>query len=158
MKKYMVFGAFLCAAVAFTGCKSSENAYRKAYERAKAQEQTVVVEQPVVTPVTTRPAQETVVQDNYENERVRQESLTVVNGAGLSAYNVVVGSFSVRANADRLQSSLRQSGYNAQVAYNSSNNMYRVVATSHNSKGEAVQSRNRLQGQYPDAWLLYNVR
>ena len=38
MKKQMVFGAALCVAMAFTGCKSSESAYKKAYEKAKAQE------------------------------------------------------------------------------------------------------------------------
>ena len=36
MKKYMVLCAGLCAAMAFTGCKSSESAYKKAYEKAKA--------------------------------------------------------------------------------------------------------------------------
>ena len=35
----MVLSAALCVAVAFTGCKSSESAYKKAYEKAKSQEQ-----------------------------------------------------------------------------------------------------------------------
>ena len=39
MKKYTVLCAGLCVALAFTGCKSSERAYRKAYETAKAQEE-----------------------------------------------------------------------------------------------------------------------
>ena len=38
MKKYMILCAGLCAAMAFTSCKSSESAYKKAYEKAKAQE------------------------------------------------------------------------------------------------------------------------
>jgi len=40
MKKLMIFGAAICVAMAFTGCKSSESAYKKAYEKAKAQERT----------------------------------------------------------------------------------------------------------------------
>ena len=40
MKKMMVLGAAMCVALSFTGCKSSESAYKKAYEKAKAQEQT----------------------------------------------------------------------------------------------------------------------
>ena len=36
----MVLGAAMCVALSFTGCKSSESAYKKAYEKAKAQEQT----------------------------------------------------------------------------------------------------------------------
>ena len=47
MKKYMVLCAGLCVALAFTSCKSSESAYRKAYEKAQAQEQTNVAPQPV---------------------------------------------------------------------------------------------------------------
>ena len=38
MKKYMVLCAGLCVALAFSSCKSSESAYKKAYEKAKAQE------------------------------------------------------------------------------------------------------------------------
>lgn len=33
MKKFMVLGAVMCVALAFTGCKSSESAYKKAYEK-----------------------------------------------------------------------------------------------------------------------------
>ena len=41
MRKSMFFGSALLMAIAFTGCKSSESAYKKAYERAKAQAATV---------------------------------------------------------------------------------------------------------------------
>ena len=33
--------------------------------------------------------------------------------------------------------------------------MYRVVATTHDTKDQAAQSRAALMGTYPDAWLLY---
>ena len=49
MKKYMVLCAGLAVALAFTSCKSSESAYRKAYEKAKAQETNTVIEQPTNT-------------------------------------------------------------------------------------------------------------
>ena len=45
MKKYMVLCAGLAVALAFTSCKSSESAYRKAYEKAKAQESNTAFEQ-----------------------------------------------------------------------------------------------------------------
>lgn len=38
MKKTLVLCISLCAALAFTSCKSSESAYRKMYDKAKAQE------------------------------------------------------------------------------------------------------------------------
>ena len=163
MKKYMVACAGLCVALAFTSCKSSESAYRKAYEKAKAQEASGVTdpnqgteEIAVVAPVVEKPATETVVVDNADNVPVRQESLSVVNGAGLKSFSVIVGSFSVQANAEGLQSTLRSQGYDAQVAYNSASQMYRVVAATFDTKPEAVNSRNELRSQYPDAWLLYS--
>ena len=135
------------------------------YEKAKAQEENRATEQTqgneeiaVVAPVVEKPATETVVVDNADNVPVRQETLSVVNGAGLKNYSVVVGSFSVQANAEGVQSTLKSQGYDAQVAYNSSNQMYRVVAATFDSKPDAVRSRNELRSQYPDAWLLYSQK
>lgn len=159
MKKYMVLCAGICMALAFTSCKSSESAYRKAYEKAKAQEQTTenrTEETTVVAPVVTKPATETTVVDNVDNVSVRQEKLTVVSGAGLRNFSVVVGSFSVKANAEGLQQRLNDAGYSAQIAYNSDRNMYRVVAATFDQKVDAVRSRNEFRAQYPDAWLLFN--
>ena len=143
MKKYMVLCAGLAVALAFTSCKSSESAYRKAYT--------------VVAPVVTRPSTETTVVDNVDNAVVRQESVQLINGSGLRNFSVVVGSFSVKANAEGLQQTLRNGGYDAQIVYNSARNMYRVVATTYDDKASAVRSRNDFKaGKYPDAWLLYN--
>ena len=68
MKKYMVLCAGLCAAVAFTSCKSSkETAYRKMYEKAQLQDQNGAEQNQgneeiaVVAPVVEKPATETVV-------------------------------------------------------------------------------------------------
>lgn len=163
MKKIMFVCAAMCVALAFTSCKSNESAYRKAYEKAKAQDQTAQaveaqapVEETVVAPVETRPATETRVVDNVDNVSVRQESVSLVNGTGLKNFSVVVGSFSVKANAEGLTQTLRNQGYAAQIAYNASRNMYRVVASTFSDKASAVRSRNDLRATYPDAWLLYN--
>lgn len=166
MKKYLVLCAGFCAAMALTSCNTSkESAYKKAYEKAKAQEQeqTPVVEQPaetaVVTPLTpTTPATQTTV-SNVDNATVRSESVTVVSGEGLQAFSVVVGSYSLKANAEGVQSTLKAGGYNAQIVYNSAINMYRVIASTFSDKGQAVQSRDAIRGsQYNpkgDAWLLF---
>jgi cell division protein FtsN len=77
---------------------------------------------------------------------------------------VVVGSFSVIANAEGLQQRLKNAGYAAQIVKNEDRNMYRVVASTFNDKASAVQSRDQLRssgaaGQtFADAWLLYNGR
>lgn len=159
--------AGLCMAMVLTSCGSSEKAYRKAYERAQAQaaEQPsqpaqavtpVVTETPVVTPVQTVPATQTTVVDNRDNVQVRQERVSIVSGAGLQAYSVVVGSFSVIANAEGLQQRLKNAGYAAQIVKNEERNMYRVVASTYADKASAVQSRDQLRGTYEGAWLLYN--
>jgi len=170
MKKYSFACVALCAAMAFTGCKSSESAYKQAYlkakqqEEAQAQHQTAVIEQPavvepaVVTPLEEKPVTSAPVVDNGDNVTVRQETVAVVNGNGLKNFSVVVGSFSLKANAEGLQKTLKQAGYDAQVVVNNnvSPAMYRVVATTYDSKGDAAASRNQLMSKYPGAWLLYS--
>lgn len=170
MKKYMFLCAGLCLAMIFTGCKSTkESAYKRAYEKAKAAESAqsavtetetavVVPETPVVTPVQTRPVTETTVVDNVDNISVREERVSVVSGTGLRSYSVVVGVFSVIANAEGLQQRLKNAGYSAQIVKNEERNMYRVVASTFDDKASAVKSRDQLRGTYTDAWLLYNAK
>lgn len=160
MKKYMILCAGLCAAMAFTSCKSSESAYKKAYEKAKAQEAAAVetnTEANVVAPVEEKPIDEVRVVDNADNVQVRQEQVSLIDGSGLKNFSVVVGSFSLRANADGLQQRLKEAGYDAQVVKNTDRNMFRVVATTFEDKASAAQSRNELRAKYPDAWLLFNA-
>lgn len=159
MKKFVVLGLGVGMAFAMTSCKSSESAYKKAYEKAR-QQQTVAVEQepqaPVevtpTTPVTTTPVTPST---DVNSVLVRTENVTLVSGAGLKAYSVVCGSFSLKANAEGLQRTLTNAGYTAQIAYNDGNKMYRVVASTFDDKASAVQSRTVLRNTYPDAWLLY---
>ncbi len=160
MKKSIVICAGLCVALAFTSCKSNESMYKKAYEKAKASEQTAVVEDevvetPVVTPLVETPVTKTTVVANTDNVSVRTEDLSVIDGKALRNYSVVVGSFGLKANAEGLAKTLRSAGYDARIAYNSARNMYRVVATSYDSKADAVSSRDQLRSKYPDAWLLF---
>ncbi len=168
MNKIVLFSAAACAAITFSACSSSkESAYRKAYEKAKAQEavQTYTTTQqetasntqetPVVTPLVEAPATTQSYSDN-SNVTVRTESVEVVNGAGLKAYSVVVGSYGVKANAENHQQRLKSAGYNSQIAYNPSNKMYRVIATTFDTKEAAAESRYSLSSTYSDAWLLFN--
>ena len=163
MKKYTLLSAAICAAMVFTSCKSSESAYKQAYLKAKQQEEQQQQQVPaaqettVVTPMVERPVNNTQVVDNADNIAVRQEQVTVVSGSGLKNFSVVVGSFSLKANAEGLQQTLRSEGYDAQIVMNNNVTpaMYRVVATTFDSKVDAAASRNGLQNKYPGAWLLY---
>ncbi|MBO4826860.1 MAG: SPOR domain-containing protein [Prevotella sp.] len=161
MKKLMIVCAGMCMLIAFASCGGSkESAYRKAYEKAKAQEaansgQGIEEEVTVVAPVVTRPATQNTVVDNGDNVSVRQEAVSVISGAGLRNFSVVVGSFSLKTNAEGLQNTLKSAGYDAQIAYNSERNMYRVIAATYDNKLDAARSRDQFRSQYPDAWLLF---
>ena len=165
MKKYTLICMGLCVAMAFTSCKSSESAYKKAYEKAKqydtANQQGVsqtATDEAVVAPVEAKPVDQARVVDNLDNISVRQESVQVIHGNGLNEFSVVVGSFGLLSNAESLYQRLKDAGYNAQVVKNEDKNMYRVVAASFGNKSDAVVSRDQLRNTYPDAWLLYNAR
>ena len=160
MKKILVLGAAVCAVFAMSSCKSKESAYKKAWEKAQAQQtQTAATTATTVTaqPVTTTTVTPTTPVTDYSNVSVRTENFSLVSGAPLKAYSVVVGSFGVKANATRLSETLAGKGYTPRVLQASTSNgtMYRVVATSYDSKGDAAQSRDNLEAQYPGAWLLY---
>jgi len=154
MKK-VSFGIALFAAIALVGCKSSESSYKKAYEKAKAQEMSQQTTAPVtVTPVeTVRPVQQ-VTTTPVDNSDLRSERLNVMNNGTLKAYNVVCGSFKSLDNANNLRNTLTGKGYNAQVAQNPETGMYRVVASSFDDRASAVSSRDGLRATYPDAWIL----
>ncbi len=159
MKKLFVLGMGVCVAFAFSSCKSSESAYKKAYEKAKQQElaeapatQTTPV---TVAPVATAPA--------AVSGPVREEKVELVSGEGLKAYSVVCGSFGVKANAEGLKDYLDGQGYNALVVYNAERNMYRVIAGSYDDRAQATQAKDAFKAKYPNredfqkSWLLYRV-
>lgn len=165
MKKIVVLGMGLCVALAFSSCKSSESAYKKAYEKAKQQEladasaANTTTEAPaeVVTPVETAPVAP------VTSAPVREEKVELVSGSGLKAYSVVCGSFGVKSNAEGLKSQMDNEGYNAKVVYNAQNNMYRVIVESYDTHEEAARARDAFKAKYPNrkdfqgAWLLYKL-
>lgn len=160
MKNYVAIALSLCTAIAITSCKSQESAYKKAYEKAKQQQtaeqqqqpqQTIVAVQPTA-PAVTAPA----TTPTHADANVRSESVQLIDGAGLKTYSVVCGSFSLKANAQGLQKTLKSKGYEAQIALNPQRKFYRVIATTYDDLSSAVASRNKLRATYADAWLLYN--
>lgn len=164
MKKSWIFIG-LCSLLVLASCKSKESAYRKAYEKAKAAETTTdnaasdaSAAATTTAPVTTQTAPVQQAAPVEENVPVRSEDVSLIDGEGLKAYSVVCGSFSLKTNAEGLQQTLKNAGYNAQIVYNSQANngqgMYRVVASTYDTRYSAVQSRSTLRSTYPDAWLL----
>lgn len=159
MNKKLMMGAAIATVFAMTSCKSSESAYKKAYEKAKANQETTVT----TTEVTPVQRQETVQVTpvetvDYSNVAVRTENVTVVTGNPLKAYSVVVGAYSIKANADRTADFLASKGYQPQIVMNQERGLYRVVAFTNDSKAEAARTRDvvkNLREDFAEAWLLY---
>ena len=165
MKKLLVLGMGVCIALSFTSCKSSESAYKKAYEKAKQQElaEPQVTAPVEVTPVVATPVEAVRVVQPAE-EGVRQEKITVVSGAsGLKEYSVVCGSFGLKANAESLKDYLETQGYQPTIAFNEEAKMYRVIVSSYNDRAAAAAARDAFKAKYPNrddfkgSWLLYKL-
>lgn len=151
----------LCVVLAFASCKSSESAYKKAYEKAKQQEiAEPQVEAPAeVAPVVTAPS----VTPKTTTAPVREEKVTVVGSGALKDYSVVCGSFGLKANAEGLKDYLDGQGYNAVIAFNADKAMYRVIVNTFDDKASAVNAREVFKNKYPNredfqgSWILYRV-
>ena len=165
MKKLAVLGMGVCIALAFSSCKSSESAYKKAYEKAKQQElaepQTTAPAEEVA-PVVTAPVEVKVVESAPAG--MRQEKVTVVSGGtSLKTFSVVCGAYSVKANAEGVKQALVNEGYTAMVVYNAERNLYRVVIGTFDDRASAENLRDSLKAKHPSnddfqkAWLLYSV-
>jgi len=162
MKKILLMGAAVCAVFMMSSCKSKESAYKKAYEKAKAQQTQTAVPTTTTTPVqqvttqTVTPVATTPVAD-YSNVTAKSENVSFVEGSPLRQYGVVVASVTIKSNGVALMQKLANQGYNSCLAQAQVNGQtfYRVVACSFDSKSEAAQRRSQLEGQYPGAWLLY---
>ena len=177
---FLVLG--LAAAVVFTGCKSRESAFQKAYAAAKDNKTedvttttTTVATQVVdadydsyqqprqAITVTTTPTTPAVDADEakYANVETRtiDANIDVISGDALKMYSVVVGSFQSKTNAEALKNKLQKDGYDSRVVFtnetiNGLTNWYRVVATSSDSKAAAGRSRDQLRELYKGAWIL----
>ena len=159
MKKSVLFG-LLSVLFVFASCKSKENAYKQAYEAAKAQENTQVQ---VNTPVKVTPVATVNSTSDYDSAPVRQEQVSVVSVSGeLKAYSVVCGSFSLQANAQGLKDFLIGEGYKAGIVKNVQKNMFRVIIGSYDTKAEAARAREAFKVKYPSradfqgSWILLN--
>lgn len=166
MKKLLVLGFGACFVLLFASCKSSESAYKKAYEKAKQQElaepqvvETVAVD--MVTPVVTAPVETKAVANEAG---VRQEKVTVVSGdQALNNYSVICGSFGLKANAEGLRDFLVSEGYSPIIVFNPEAAMYRVAVSTFADKASAAQARDNFKARFANrkdfqgSWLLYRL-
>lgn len=164
MKKLAVLGMGVCVVLAFSSCKSSESAYKKAYEKAKQQELAEPQTTAAVEEVTSVSAPvEAKVVESAPIGTIRQEKVTYVSGSALKDYSVVCGSFGVKANAENLKDFLDKEGYNATIAFNAEAATYRVIVSTYADRTSAANARDAFKAKYPNrqdfqgAWLLYRI-
>ena len=159
----LVLGLAVIASIAFISCKTQESAYKKAYEKAKAQEQTQVTTTVPTTPVVTVTTPTTQVDeyDNTNNNTNNYNNYTYNNNtnddqystANVKRYCVVVGSFESLSGAEQRRQSVVNNGYGSAKIIRGGLG-YRVVATSFNDIDSAKSSRNTLIKMYDGAWIL----
>jgi len=149
-RNYLLWSLALAFLFSFNACKPKESAYKAAYEAAKAKESTEnVVEE--TTPVT-KP-----ISNNVANATVQKEKVTVIDGAGIQQFSVVVGSFLNKTNAVSLKERMTNQGFQAFLAQNE-RGMFRVIVATFGDKASAVAERDRVKNKYypdfQDAWIL----
>ena len=87
-------------------------------------------------------------------ENVRTESFTLVDKADvvMKRYNLVIGSFGQKNNAQNLQSQMRPQ-YDPMIVINE-RGLYRVILISYDTYDETRKKIETLRDQFPDAWVL----
>lgn len=155
MKKTLLMAITIVAAVAMSSCKSQKTLS----EAATVAEPSAEVQE-VSAPITyTTPKRTAPVAQAGD----RQEKVKIVNASDnglLKDYNVIVGSFGSKENAENMKNKMVGRGYKAFLVQNESG-MYRVVAGGYDSRSDAMSVRDDIRNTYPteqgtcaEAWLL----
>jgi hypothetical protein len=76
--------------------------------------------------------------------------------SSLPTYNLVIGSFSIGANAQYLSQSMKDRGYSTKIYFEPTTSppMYRVIAASAYTESDIMYWANKLKSDYPGSWIL----
>lgn len=94
-----------------------------------------------------------------EPEVTRQEKFTIVEGqkgAELKEYNVVIGSFGKKDNAERLKNEMSGAEYKPVIVVNE-RGMFRVILATFDTYQEAKAKIAEILEEFPDAWCLVQL-
>lgn len=179
--KNSIFIVVTFASISLISCKTQESAYRKAWEKAQAQQQGQQIAQdvqnnqtvPVVTvetPVNPVEEYDNTVNTNTNNNNYNNynnnnnivpnnNSVTYNNNvdeyslSNVKRYCVIIGSFESVAGAEQRRQQVINDGYGSARIIRGGLG-YRVVATSFNDIQSARSSRNTLIKNYDGTWIL----
>lgn len=151
MKKVLYVALVLLFAGSMTSCKPKQSAYKAVMERAQQRE---------IAKAANETPKDEIIPVVVDDADLRPEKVSPAEGenaANLRQYSVVIGSFRNLTNATSLKTRMIAQGYNALLAQNEQG-LYRVIATSFDSKEEAVRSREAIKSMFTplfqDAWIL----
>ena len=174
MKRFYYASAIIILLISGTSCRSARRTAGHTYEVVQEQvpvrvEPTIVAPPPPVIEVSLRQQDE---DRDWDREREILEptivttavtpifehghgtafgvptAATATDATGLRRFSVVVGSFRLRANADRLQATLRANGHSDVVIARNERGMYRVIVGSFDDRAIAVSQRDQLRRRY----------
>ena len=156
MKKInTLFVTAICLALTFSSCETAKKATSSKSKKTTSQPTAAPAQENVSTPA---PAETTTNFDEAALLKARSERFKLSDtesnaGVLLKKYNVVVGTFGKKENAEKLQTTLKAEGYNALVVINESG-MYRVVAVSFDDYASAKTKIKSIADRFTDAWVL----
>ncbi|MBO5663687.1 MAG: SPOR domain-containing protein [Bacteroidales bacterium] len=135
-------------AISFSACKSNQEAYNAAYERAKAQQE-------AAQQVASQPKQEVIEVVEKPSIKEASENIEIIGKSNEKGnYGVVIGSFINRTNAEGLQKRMIEQGYSPCVLGQNDKLMYRVIVAFYEVKSDAQAKVRDLAKEFPDAWIL----
>ncbi len=117
-------------------------------EPAITEQNPAAIEQPMIEPIVSETSENSL----HSKQTVSMKTETY-SGSELKRYSIVVGSFSSKANADKLADKLQSDETMAFVVQNDKG-MYRVITHTSNGIDSAVSQVKKMRKDYPDAWIL----
>ena len=141
MKKFHFALVLVALVLLGTSCRPRQSAYRQVYEAAREREMQQAGQQVVMHDAAPLPP----VDVSVRQERI--DAVVPADAANLLRFNVVVGSFAVRLNAEALQRRLQADGHHVIIARNEQG-MFRAIVGSFDDRAAAVAQREALHRQY----------
>ncbi len=172
MKKIILMALAIVSVITFDSCKSQQT-LSEATTVAETEEEITEVQPIQYTKPTTATTAAPVVESTPKvavkpATPDRTEKVTVVetgDSGKLKSYNVIVGSFGSKTNAENQKNKMISRGHRSAFLVQNASGMYRVVAASFDTREAATVIRDQIRTTYPtesgtcaEAWLLIPQR
>lgn len=153
MKNLILIVSALLALAAFSGCRTTEENYRAAYELAKKKDTGSPVDSTIYARIRNE-ARPQAVAVGGDTLRMKSEyvALTPETGGSLAefkTYNVVVAQFKQLFNAKSVRKRLAAAGYTGAFVIQTREPLYYVVAVSSATPAEALAALKKIEADKP---------